>query len=80
MRIDWEKVKEIVVKAAFAGLYAAVAELAITQMLTKDTLLVALGAAGLRGLVVFINVLYEAMKPKPLEARLERKLSWAKCL
>ena len=69
--MNWEPVRQIVGKAAFAGLYAAVAELALTQTLDKDTLFIAIGAAVLRGIAVFAKELHDAWKPKKLESRLE---------
>ena len=68
--MEIEALKVILGKAAMAGVYAAVAELAISQSFDKDTLLIALGAAGLRGLIVFLGVLKDSLGNKETSAGL----------
>jgi len=82
-KVDWVEVKILLGKAALGGLYAAAAELAVTKSADMDTLLFALGVAGIRGLVVFLQAIKEAMKEKTVEAKVQSvsRLDWLKeCL
>ena len=73
MEINWDDMKEILGKAAFGGLYAAAAELAISQSADVETLLIALGVAGIRGLIVFLQLIYASSKEQSVESKLS---SW----
>ena len=78
--VDWIEVKILLGKAALGGLYAAAAELAVTKSADMDTLLFALGVAGIRGLVAFLSIVQEALREKTVEAKVNSisRFSWLK--
>lgn len=76
--MEWKSInwKELGLKALFAGVYGALAELGATRSLDKETLYVAVAVAVLRGLfasaVVFENAIFPSTKAKGS--------SWKNCL
>ena len=77
--MEWKSInwKAIGLKALFAGVYGALAELGATRSLDKETLYVAVAVAVLRGVVAASVVFKDAIFP---ETQARPYHSWKNCL
>ena len=70
----WEYWKGLLIKAGWAALYGAIAELVVTQNISRETVWVALVAAATRGVIIFVTTLKEETQPKPVLAGSKAKI------
>lgn len=76
LEIDW---KELLGKAAMGGFYGAITELSLTQSADREMLLFCLAGAGIRGLIVFLQIIKDSLVPKSTAGPRKKSL-WRRCL
>ena len=60
--MDWIYWKQLLIRAGWAAIYGALADLAITQNMDWHTLVVALSVAGIRALIIFLTTIKESLE------------------
>jgi len=66
--MDWTYWKQILIRAGWAAIYGAIADLTITQDMNWHTLIVALSVAGIRALIIFLTTIKESLQTRKTTA------------
>lgn len=82
--MDWNQWKDLLMKALFAAIYAALSEIVVTKSLDTSTLYVALITAAIRGALVFFATINDFLQKPQLsfsgKAEKAPKRCWKDCI
>jgi hypothetical protein len=80
IKMNKEYMKTILIKAGWAAVYGALAELSVTQSFSKETLWIALGVAISRGAISFFTTIKDELKKNTKKSFQFDKKSWKQLL